>query len=813
MFLNYLKVGLRNILKYKGFSFINIFGLAAAMSVCMLIIVIIADQKGYDRWQANSDRIYRVHTVGTRGDAMHTATSALPLAANLRKGFPGIEATAVLVRNIGGDLFYKDKIAVGGGYFTDGNLFRTMDYALERGDARTALEKPFTMVISAELAAQLFPREEAIGKTIRFTDAGVMPGGFESGNRETAFGNFMITGVLRPNPGKTSLPFQLLASLSTMNALGADSLLSYRPNDWGNVWNMYTYVRMEKGRSKADLQRSLDKVSGQQYPKGPENPFAFQAVGLTEIVPGDLISNPSSASLPRMILLVLGVLCLIVMLSACLNYTNLSIARLLNRAREVGVRKVSGATRRQIFTQFISEAMLMSLFSLLLAFGLLLVFQHLFSALSFNKYFNITFEYSPRLFLVFLGFSLLVGFVAGVLPSLYISFFNPIDVLKGLKSFRGLRGLTVRKVLLVVQFCVSLIFIISTSLIYLQGKHVLNFDYGFNKANVVNIKLFKTENYDRYVQAISANRKILAVAACTFPPATGSNYGEKVYTAGAKRDSLQANYLDVDAACLRVWDLQLVAGRNLPAIPADKEDRYILVNERMVADLHFGSPGQAVGQHLVLGNKSEAEIIGVVKDFQFLDVSRKMEPLMLRNRKAEFGYLTVRVQGQDLAGTVAFLQDTWKKVNPASKFEYGFLDEQMLMTHTLLSDVAGILGVLAFLAVVISSLGLLGMATYTAETRRKEVSLRKVLGSSVSQLMVLLSRGFLVLVGIAVVIAVPVAYFVNGLWLNFFASRVAISVGLLLVDIGVLIALCMGIVFSQAWRVATASPAKSLRAE
>ena len=813
MLANYLKVGTRNILKHKGFSFINVFGLATSMAVCMLIIMIIADQKSYDSWQTNKHRIYQVQTVGKNGNGMRTATSALPLAEKLRRDFPGIEASATLVRSIGGDLFYKDKIAVGGGYFADGNLFRVMDYTLARGDVRSALEKPFSMVISAQLAAQLFPHEEAIGKTIRFTDTGVTPGGFETGNHETPYGRFLITGVLQPNPGKTSLPFKLLASLSTVTALTKDSVLAYPPNDWGNVWSMYTYVLMEKGRSKADLQRSLDKVSDQQYPKGPGNQFAFKALELTKIVPSDPIGNPTVMSLPGMIFVVLAVLCLVVMLSACLNYTNLSIARLLTRAKEVGIRKVAGATRKQIFTQFISEAILMSLLSLVLALGLVLVFQRLFSGLWLNQFLNISFHYTPGLFGIFLAFSIVVGFIAGVLPSMYISFFNPVHVLKGLNSVRGFKRLTLRKVLLVVQFCVSLIFIISTSLIYLQGKHILNFDYGFNKANVVNIKLFKTENYDRYAQAIGTNKNIDAVAACTFPPAGGSNYSQRVYKAGEKKDSLQTNYLDIDAGCLKVWGLRLVAGRNLPAIPADKEDHYVLVNEKLVKDFNYGSPKQAIGQHLLLGDNKEAEIIGVVKDFQFLDVSRKMEPLILRSRKTEFGYITVRVQGRDVAGTVAFLQDTWKKVNPASKFEYEWFDQQLLMTHSILSDTAGVLGVLAMLAVLISCLGLLGMATYNAETRRKEISLRKVLGSSVPQVMVLLSRGFMILVAISVVIAVPIACIVNNMWLEFFASRVSITPWVLLANILVLAALCLLIVFSQAWRVATASPAKSLRAE
>jgi putative ABC transport system permease protein len=810
---NYMKVGLRNILKHKTFSLINIFGLAAAMSVCMLIIMIIADQRGYDQFHVNKDRIYRIQTTGKNGNEVHTASSALPLADLLRKDYSGIEASAALMRQIGGDLNYNDKIASGAGYFADGNLFRVMDFRLEEGDAGTALKNPFSLVISKALADQLFPREDPIGKTVKFENTGMMPGIPVTGNKETPYGRFMITGVLKPNPGKTSLPFEILASLSTLNLLARDSILAYTPNNWNNIWSNYTFVLMEKGRSKADLQHILDKVSAKEYPKGENNQYAFQAMPLTDIMPAELISNPTCMSMPKIILIILSVLCLVVMLSACLNYTNLSIARLLARTKEVGIRKVSGATRRQIFVQFIMEAVLVSLLSLLFSFVLLIGFQHLFTGLWLNKVLGITFQYTPGILLTFLGFSALVGFIAGLLPSIYISLFNPVNMLRGAASFRIMKRLTLRKVLLVVQLCVSLIFIISTSLIYLQGNRVMNFDYGFNKENVVDIKLIKTENYSRFVQAISTNRNIRAVAACTFPPATGTNNQERIHKADNTQDSLQANYIDIDAGCLDVWGLQLVAGKNLPPIPDDSVDHYVLINEKMAADLHYPSPRQAVGRHLILADRKDAEIIGVVKNFQFLDVSRGMEPLMLRNRKSEFGYITVRLQGKNPMGTVAFLQDTWKKVNPASKFEYEFFDQELLITHVVMSDIAGILGVLALLAVIISCLGLLGMATYTAETRRKEISLRKVLGSSVPQVILLLSRSFMILQAIAVIIAIPIAYMLNNIWLRFFVSRVSITPWILLTNVLILTAICFLIVFSQAWRVSTASPAKSLRAD
>lgn len=809
MLKNYFKTAWRSIIRNKTFSFINVFGLAVSMSVCLLIILIINDQNSYDNFHANKDRIYRIHTLGRNGE-MATASTALPLAQEL-KNYNGIEAAAALVRAIGGDVFYKDKIASGGGYFADGKLFEVLDYKLKAGDATTALSTPFSLVIADDLAQILFKGENPVGKVVRFNDTGINPGGPETGSRETAFGQFTITGVLEPNPGKTSLPFKLLASLSTVASLTQQGILNYPPDDWDNVWSNYAYVLLQKGKSKADLQTILNTVSAKKYTAPGGNRFQFEPVPLKDLVPGQAIGNMTVTTLPKGVLIFLGVLCLIVMLCACLNYTNLSVARALTRVKEVGVRKVSGATRKQIFQQFIAESVSTSFLALVFAFLMLAALQPLFMNLSLNRFLDIGFAYNAKTFITFILFSLLVGLIAGVLPAAYISLFNPVEVFKNLNNVKHFKGLTLRKVLLVTQFVVSLVFIISASLIYAQTIHVFNFNYGFNKNNVVNIKLYKTENYDRFAQAIATNKNVMAVSACAFPPASGVNNSGIVFKED-KKDSLQTNFIDIDGKCLSVWDIPLVAGTNLPPIPPDSVDHYTLVNQTMAAAFHYPSPAAAVGEHLLVDGRS-IQIAGVVKDFQFLEVNRGVEPLLLRNRKREFGYVTVRIAGNDEATTVSFLQKTWKQVNPNTKFDYTFFDTQLHVFHSVMKDAASIIGFLAMLAVVISSLGLLGMALYTAETRRKEVGIRKVLGSGVLRIVFLLSRSFLVLLAVAIVIATPVAYLLNNAWLQFFVSRVSISPAILLAGIGGLSLICIGIVGLQAWQVSRISPVKSLRAE
>lgn len=808
MIKNYFKTAWRNLVRRKAFGFINIFGLAVSMSVCMLIILIISDQNSYDNFLSHHDRVYRIQTQGKNAKGKPTASSAFPLAVALRN-YPGVEASATLVRDLKGDVFFNDKSISATGYFAGNNFFRVLDYKLEEGNASTVLAQPRSLVISDEMAKKLFNNKSAVGKVITLNHTGVF--GNQSTSKTSTYGQFIITGVLKPNPGKTSLPFDMLASLSSVSNLANDSLIQSVPDDWDNVWTNYTYVLLNKGQTKANLQSILNGIASKEYPTSKGNNFVFTATRLKDI-PGELVSNETTTALPNVILIFLSVLCFVIMLSACLNYTNLSVAQSLTRMKEVGVRKVSGATRTQIFLQFIVESIVTSFLALLLAFVLLSFLQPFLKNLWLNHFFDFSFHYTLKTYLAFLSFSLLVGFIAGILPAIYTSFFNPIEIFRNFKTIKGFRGLTLRKILLTVQFVVSLIFVISAALIYEQTRYISDFDYGFNKDNVVNIKLYKPGNYDRFAQAIASNKNIRAVSGCSYPPSSGTDNSMQVFLAGERKDSVQAGYLDIDGKCLDVWDIQLVAGNNLPPIAADTTDHYVLINQKMVAAFHFPSAVAAVGQQVSLGDHT-AQIAGVVKDFQYLDVSRSIGPLILRNRKSEFNYATVRIAAKDEPSTIRFLQGTWKKVNPDTKFDYVFFDDQLHQSQAMLSDATAIIGYLAFLAVTISCLGLLGMALYTAESRRKEVGIRKVLGSGVLRIIFLLSKSYLILLGIAILIATPIAYMLNSAWLQFFASRINISPLTLLESVAGLTVICFFIVGLQAWNVSRINPVKSLRSE
>jgi len=813
MLKNYFKIAWRNLVRNKSFSLINILGLAVSMSICLLIIMIVMDQYSYDTYHSKKDRIYRLHSTEYQANHGEIASSALPLAEKLKSEYPMIASASAINSEIGGDIIYEDKFASGGGYFADENLFKILDFSFKEGDIKTALTEPFSLVITSELSEILFKNESALGKIVAFHDKDISGTSIEGGNIETDFGYFTITGVLNPNPGKTHLPFKLLASLSTMKSLPKGSLLSENEQDWNNVWTNYTYVLLEEGHSESDFQPILDKVSEEIYGSKFEDKHSFKAVSLGEINPTGLIGNTTHVGIPKMVLLILGVLCMIVMFSACLNYTNMSVARALTRIREVGIRKVSGATKGQIFSQFITEAVLISLCSLVLAIVLLQILQKGVKGMAFDQYLNISFEHSLSAILIFIGFSIAVGVLAGLLPASYVSKLNPINLFNKLSGVRMFKNLRIRNILLVVQFSISLIFIISVVLIHSQSKHIMNFEYGFAKENIVTVKLFNPENYSRFAQAVVSNPSVTQVGATSLIPGGGSNYGSEVVNPDFPLDSISTNFFDINSLAVDVFELEILAGTNLPA---EGSPNLILVNEKSVEEFKFGSIEEAIGKQLTINNNGKfqnLQVAGVVKDFQFLPPHREMQSLILRNREDQFGFALVKISNQNQAETLAALEASWKEVNPNSKFSYKFLDEELLFLHQVLGDISSVIGLISFLAVFVSCLGLLGMATYTAQSRIKEIGVRKTLGSSTPQIIYLLSKSFLVLLGIAVLVAVPSAYFINNLWLNLFASRVSIGVIPIGIGVGAVLLISLGIIFSQAYRAATINPIESLRNE
>jgi putative ABC transport system permease protein len=838
MLLHYFKVGLRNILKYKVFSFINVFGLAAAMSVSMLILLMLADQKSHDQFNVNKDRILRI--LCDRPDFRNpNATTAVPLAAAVKAELPAVETTTHLVMGVGGDIGVglaepsgaKVPNEVGRGttpgrssaeargYFADTAFFRVFSFELGRGNPATALAAPRSLVITHELAVRLFGDSDPIGRAVEWTDRGLSVFGNGSASTPVPWGSFKITGVIADRHYRSHLQFDVLMSESSEAMLVQDKKMPDYKQNWEWYSNSFTYVLMRPGKNEGDLDAGLREVAANHY-RGLADFKGVKLFGqpLTRISPGILLGNDPVVALPMVAYYLLSFLAALILVLAGLNYVNLSVARALSRAREIGVRKVSGAHRANLVLQFLGESVITALSSLGMAGVFLLVLKAAFVRLWVNQYLNFELSGGVGVYLIFVGFAVVVGVLAGLYPALRLS---GIGVIPALKSNDGLRmgRLGMRKALSVVQFVFSLLFIVTSILIYNQFRYFIDFNYEFNTRNVVNIDL---QNNDFRVaeKAMAAIPGIAEVSASEYMPAETRSEGGSLRRPDGKPHPDKSDFKPVmtmgaDEHFLDNLGLKLMAGRGLlPEGPG--VGRQIVVNEALVKAFGYSSPAAIVGQQLESEwNDSGVVVIGVVQDFHMRMIlgNDRIDPLYLHSNAKNYQYVNLRLGTGDIRGTVARLGVVWRQIDPVHALKYSFYSDELANQSQGIFDVVSILGFIAALAVTIACLGMLGMAMYTTERRRKEVGIRKVLGAGDLRNVLLLSREFLVVLGVAIAIAAPLSYILNEMWLRMFPNRVEFGWGT--VGLGVLILLVLGLVTigSQTLRASRRNPVESLRTE
>lgn len=813
MFRNYFKVGFRNILKYKTFSFINVFGLALAMSVSMLILTMLADQNRYDQFHEKKDRIYRILS-DYEGSKNSYATSPQPLAGTL-KDYPSIEETTQLIPGIGGDVSNSEKTLEIRGYFSDPAFFSIFSFELESGNALTALSDPYSMVISKDLASKLFGDQNPVGKSLRFEDRKLpFPlGGDAPGTPAVEWGDFIVTGVIDESKYDSHLTFDVLASGSTIPSLITSGKMEDRREDWKWYFQTYTYAMIREGQSPDELSLALnDIVSDKKAEIKSEHTNGFKLLpqALPEVALG-LSSNDTNNRLPLIGYYFLAILALVILVSACLNYTSLSIARALTRAKEIGIRKVTGALRINLIVQFLSESILTALFSLVLAGIMLLALIPAFKGLWVNQYLNFELPFMPLLYLGFLFLAIAIGVLAGLYPALLLSGYNPMKALKSLTEV-GPGKLGLRKFLGISQFVVSLFFITTSILIYNQFKHYLTFDYGFQTESIVNIPL-QGMDYQKLTAEFERIPGISTISACDIIPATGTNNNNEVKIMGSTEEFQSVGVLNIDRNFPANLGIALTAGRGF-GISDQTAATQVLVNESMARSLGYANAEAIVGEKFeTKWGDQTLEITGVVKDFRYKLLLNEdaISPLMLRFNPNQLQYANVKISSPDPMKTLSDLENRWKELDPVHPFRYEFMDEELESTHQGIFDVVSILGFISFLAVFIACLGLLGMTTYTAERRTKEVGIRKFLGAGNFSITLLLSKGFLQMLGIAILLGAPFSYFINKLWLENFPNRVEFGIGTVLLGSSVLLLLGILTVTSQTVRVSRAKVVDTLK--
>lgn len=801
MLKNYVIISLRNLSKNKLFSFINIFGLALSLSVCMIIIMVVAGQMNQDMHNPDREKIYRVNSrwIQEGSSSNDYATTPLPLAGKLKSEYPGVEEAVRIRRGFGNGWVKVERdlnIPVAG-FYVDREFLNFFQYDLLFGDRNTALKDPYTTVLTEETALKLFNRTNVIGEVIQVGD----------------LGEYTISGVIKSPLPSSHIVFEALASMSTVDHLEKQDKFSGYLDNWNSYTAGWVYLKLSQEGTEEQVLGNLEEISNSISLKAEEGKYAFSLQSLTGINPGPLMNNPIGPLMPMIVVYFLGGLCLIIMITAGFNYTNLSIAKALTRAKEVGVRKVSGAMRHQVFAQFITESVIIAILAFFLGMMMLVVFfKPAFEGLLFADVLKWDVSFQISAILVCLIFTIICGVLVGLLPSSILSAFNPTQALKGLSGKKIMSKVGLRKTLLVSQFALSLIFIITMVLVNKQFNLLTTSDYGFNTDNVWTLRV-KSEEQAQLKAEIEKYSSIENVSAASHLPSTGTTYGETIKRNLAD-EAKGVDYFVMDEDYLENLEIELIAGQNFPENLSSKEERFILINEKAVEFYQFESIHAALNETLFLGDSTEVKILGVVENYHHQPLMMNVGPLVLRYNPEQFNVLQMRYSEGNKERAEQDIITAYQALYPKKVVQLEPLNAEINEFYDILfGDLIKIFGLFSTLAIVIASMGLLGMVTYTIQLKLKEVSIRKVLGATSPHLVMVLSRGFILLLGIGIVIAVPAAYFLNNLWLQHIAVRVSMNVEVLALGIGIILLFGLVTIGSQTLRASLLNPIKFLKDE
>lgn len=803
MLANYIKTSTRSITRNKLFSGINIIGMAFSLSVGLLVIAFVSDIFHYDSTLKNPDRIYRVissfHPGG--GPEMKLASSSWKAGALIRQQAPGIESLTILRNRFSGDadIHGKDDKVPVSGLYADENFFDVFSFPLLKGVASSALKQPRSLVLTQTTANKLFGLADPVGKYVKFDSV-----------------DYTVTGVLQDIPKLSHIQFEMLVSLSSIPINDSTNLTSSdgRYMDWTNFFSNYTYVLLKPTADPAAFSSALDRIAkAENAPLPPDRRITILPQSLKKIHIGDQMGNEIGfVANPIEVYTQCG-LALIIILSACFNYTNLSIARSLKRSREVGIRKVIGARRMQVIGQFIAESVLIALLSLGFAFLIFLFIRGQF--LSFNPRLESAFSMalSPMLVLAFLAFTILVGILAGLLPALFYSKINAVSVLKDASSLKVFRHLSLRKTLVVTQYTFSLIFITATIVGYHQYKGFLTFDLGFKTGNVLNIKM---QGHDDAVFAkqLSTLPSVTGVSRSLLVTCLGSFTGTSMkYNNPLDSSNVATNYVDENYLTLHQYTF--LAGRNFTPKTKDAPETETIVNEQVLRRFNIShkDPSKAIGETVLIGRK-RLTIVGVLKDFHYGTLDSKIEPTALEYLASPGGYLNVKVSSANLPATLTSIETFWKQLDKIHPLDAHFYDDQIEQSYSYFTVMLKVMGFFAALAICISSLGLFGMVIYTMEKRLKEISIRKVLGAGNGLLVYLLSKSFLFLLLISALIALPLTWlFFDRVILARFAYHQPIRPGEMLIGLAFVAAIAFLMIGAQTLKAVRSNPARILKNE
>ncbi len=800
MLKNYFTVALRNIKKYKGYSFINVTGLALGMACFLLIVFFIQFENSYDNFHKNKKTIYQVIRINKYGDATERkGITGAPLAPLVLENFAAI-TNAVRFTNFRSELIgYGEKRFVEKQFFyADESVLDVFTFPLLQGDPKSALQEPFSVVITAEVAQKYFGSENPIGRILNYNLSG------------RKF-DFQVTGVMAPIPLNSHIRFDFLASYESLPSVVGEYFMT---EHWDSP--TWTYIQLPAGYDPEDINRLLPAFTEKHVDKWSFSSISHELLPLKDVyfhAPGPPIGERGNPQF----LFILSLISVFILLIACINFMNLTTARSGSRAKEIGMRKVIGAQRSQLVRQFVGESMCYSFLALLLAIILVGFFLPAFSRFV-GKDLSIDYLNNIGYMAAMIVTAIIVGISAGSYPALFLSSFKPVAIFKETLKDRGL-SVFVRKILVVGQFVISIALIASVVLVIRQVHHMRSMELGFNKNHVITIPIRDSSVKQRFEILKNIwlqDPNILGITASSMEPGVTSQNGINIKTRGT--EDMDAGIIYTDHDYVKTLEIKLARGRDFSKDISTDTEGALLMNQAMVEKLGWQD---GVGEQAELFFKEGGKIlpmyqtivVGVVNNFNFRDLTTPMQPILIKIDPMRYNYIFVRINSRAITESIDYLKQTWKDFQFDSPFEFTFLVDDMNRVYRRVENFASVARYGTFFAIFIACLGLFGLASFTVEKRTKEIGIRKVLGASVPNLVRMISREFLTLVILANIIAWPVAYYAMKVWLQNFAYRTSIEFWTFLLAAGLAFLIALLTVSYQAIKAALANPIESLRYE
>ena len=805
MLKNYIKIAFRNIVRHKGYTFINIFGLATGIICCLLILVYVQDELSYDKYHEKSDQIYRIVNAGViRGNQIEIPLVSGPWGPAMVEELPEV-LKAVRIKPPDsrwviehGEKKFPEK----GLYFADPTFFEVFDVEMVVGNPVNVLDAPYSMVITEEMAEKYFGNEDPIGKIIVGDN----------------WMNFNITGIMRKHPPSTHMNYDFLVNFETLNRaidpINKQLYYGDLSENWQN-FRIYTYLLLDANADPAAVEVKMRTLIEERLGRmlriaGVElNPYLQK---LTDIHLKSDLEGEIGPTGDESYIYIFSAVAIFILLIACINFMNLSTARSENRAKEVGIRKVVGADRVQLIKQFLGESITFTFLASVIA-GIAVLFLLIpFNTIA-EKNISSSSLINVQTISLLIGLVIMVGFVSGSYPAFLLSAFRPAEVLSG-KKHKGASGGLLRKILVVVQFSISVFLIIGLSVIFSQMGYIKNRPLGYDKENIMAVPLSDPaprSTYESYKTTLLSNSYVTSVSAASTIP--GGLFGIALLRPVGRplNENLTVQMMAVDYGFIETFGIELHEGRDFSREFTTDLNRALLLNEEAVKQFGFDS---SLDKRLSFGGQVDLPVIGVLKDYYFKSLHQKIEPFaMSLATEQAFNWVFIKTTDESMSRVMQFAEQEWHRINPGHPFEYTFVDRNNDMMYQSEMKLSRLFSIFTAMAIYIACLGLFGLASFTVVQRTKEIGMRKILGASIGGIVIILSKEYVKWVVLANVFAWPLAYYFMRRWLEGFAYHTSLNIMAFFASGILALFIALLTVSIQTFKAATTNPVDSLRYE